>query len=95
MKKLRITIDRCIEKAELQWKALPKKRQIFLTKMFFMGYVLLTLLTILQIWLKDSGEVNVFPTGHISTLAKQKNIQKEPVKSGINPQNKNSYERSE
>lgn len=95
MKKLRITIDRCIEKAELQWKALPQKRQVFLTKMFFMGYVLLTLLTIFQIWLKDSGRVNVFPTGQISTLAKQKKIQKEPVKSGINPQNKNSYERSE
>lgn len=52
---------------ENQWKAIPIKKQRVLTKLFFTGYTLLTLLIFLRIWAKGIGSKDIPSIRHIST----------------------------
>lgn len=67
MKKLIIRIDRWIEMTENQWKAIPIKKQRVLTKLFFTGYTLLTLLIIFRIWANGTDGKDIPSIRHIST----------------------------
>lgn len=70
MKKFRKSIDQSLEQMEKQWQSLPKARQALFTKIFFAGYVVLTFMVVLQIWLKDSPSNEALSIGHINNIPK-------------------------
>ncbi|WP_313002801.1 MULTISPECIES: hypothetical protein [Chryseobacterium] len=88
MKKLTLQIDRWIEKTESQWKAIPIKKQRVLTKLFFTGYILLTILVIIRIWAKGTGSTDILLIRHISTAPADLKIKPQADNSIYNsPQN--------
>ncbi len=88
MKKLTLQIDRWIEKTESQWKAIPIKKQRVLTKLFFTGYTLLTILVIIRIWAKGTGSTDIPLIRHITTAPADLKIKPQAGNSIYNsPQN--------
>jgi len=67
MKKLRKTIDQFILNAELQWNAVPQKRQRLLTKVFFACYLTLTVCAFMQMRLSINGK-HIRTGGHINNI---------------------------
>lgn len=71
MKKLRDKIERHVLKAEVHWKALSVKKQRLLTKVFFGGYVLITVLVIINVFISTSKRSNTMSINHIEGILKK------------------------
>lgn len=76
MNKLRDKIEHCILSAERKWKSLPAKRQRFLTKLFFSGYAVITLLMLISIFLKTGNNSNSISISHIMTISDHTTVKK-------------------
>ncbi|MCD9616095.1 MULTISPECIES: hypothetical protein [Chryseobacterium] len=87
MKKLTLRIDRWIEKTESRWKAIPIKKQRVLTKLFFTGYTLLTLLIIFRLWAKGPHGKDIPLIRHINTAPADLKIKPQAGNSIYSPQN--------
>ncbi|UTG62099.1 hypothetical protein J2O09_03830 [Elizabethkingia anophelis] len=70
MKRIRDKIEYYALKADNRWKILPVKRQRLLTKLFFGGYALLTLLVIVSICISTSQRNNEISINHIDGITK-------------------------
>lgn len=70
MEKFRKSIDEYLQQLEKRWQKLPKTRQNIFTKIFFMGYVVLTFMVVLQLWLKGRSPDEVLSIGHINNIPK-------------------------
>jgi len=68
MKKFRRSIDQYIQQLEKRWQNVPKAKQVLFTKIFFMGYVILTFVVVLQLWFKGSSLDGALSIGHISKI---------------------------
>ncbi|WP_131667095.1 hypothetical protein [Chryseobacterium taiwanense] len=91
MKKFRIRIEEYVEKAEQKWKSLPSKQQRSLTKVFFILYAILMLLTVFQLWSNSSTRSNGLSVGHINNIPKDIKMQHQPIE---NPANNSPYKTS-
>lgn len=79
MKRIRDKIEYYALQADNRWKILPVKRQRLLTKLFFGGYALLTLLVIVSICISTGQRNNEISINHINGISK-------------NPQTKNTIQ---
>lgn len=70
MKRIRDTIEYYTLQADNHWKSLPVKRQRLLTKLFFGGYALLTLLVIVSICISTSQRNNEISINHIDGISR-------------------------
>lgn len=70
MKRIRDKIEYYALQADNRWKILPVKRQRLLTKLFFGGYALLTLLVIISICISTSQRNNEISINHIDGISK-------------------------
>jgi len=70
MKKFRKSVDQYLELLEKRWQKLPKAKQVLFTKIFFGGYVVLTLMVVLQLWSKNSSSKDTLNIGHINNIPK-------------------------
>ena len=70
MKRIRDKIEYYALQADHHWKILPVKRQKLLTKLFFRGYALLTLLVIVSICISTSQRNNEISIDHIDGISK-------------------------
>ncbi|WP_426478124.1 hypothetical protein ACP3T3_01180 [Chryseobacterium sp. CBSDS_008] len=71
MKKLRDTIEHYVLEMENHWKVLPVAKQRFLTKVFFGGYVFLTVIAIINIFISTGQKNNAMSTNHIEGISKE------------------------
>ncbi|KYH07124.1 hypothetical protein A1704_00135 [Chryseobacterium cucumeris] len=71
MKRITDKIEYYALKADNRWKILPFKRQRLLTKLFFAGYALLTLLVIVSICMSTSQRNNEISINHIDGISKK------------------------
>jgi hypothetical protein len=71
MKKLRDKIGYYVLKAENHWKVLPTERQRLLTKVFFGGYVLLTVIVIINVFISTGRRGNTMSIDHIDGISKK------------------------
>ncbi|MGV2451686.1 UNVERIFIED_CONTAM: hypothetical protein POZ17_14930 [Ralstonia mannitolilytica] len=71
MKKLRDTIEHFVLEADKHWKVLPVEKQRFLTKVFFGGYVLLTAIAIINVFVSTIQRSNRMPIHHIEGISKE------------------------
>ena len=71
MKKLRDTIEHYVLKMENHWKVLPIAKQRLLTKVFFGGYVLLTIIVIINVFISTGQRRNTMSTNHIDGISKK------------------------
>ena len=71
MKKLRDKVETYVLKADRCWKALPIKQQRLLTKIFFGGYVLLTVIMIAGIFISTKQKSNTISIDHIGGIKKK------------------------
>lgn len=70
MKKLRDTIEHYVLKAENRWKTLSVERQRYLTKVFFGGYVFLTLFIIVNVCITTCQRSNTMLIHHIDGISR-------------------------
>ncbi len=70
MKRIRDKIEYYVLQADNRWKILPVKRQRLLTKLFFGGYALLTLLVIVSICKSTSHRNNEISINHIDGISR-------------------------
>lgn len=70
MKRIRDKIEYYVLQADNYWKILPVKRQRLLTKLFFGGYALLTLLVIVSICISTSQRNNEISINHIDGISR-------------------------
>lgn len=70
MKRIRDKIEYYALQADNRWKNLPVERQRLLTKLFFGGYVLLTLLVIVSICISTSQRNNEISINHIDGISR-------------------------
>ncbi|MDR6919277.1 MULTISPECIES: hypothetical protein [unclassified Chryseobacterium] len=71
MKKLRDTLENYVVKIDKHWKSLPVERQKFLTKVFFGGYVLITVIVIVNICISTGQRSNTISINHIDGISKK------------------------
>ncbi|HCN50461.1 MAG TPA: hypothetical protein DIT10_15445 [Chryseobacterium sp.] len=71
MKKLRDTLENYVVKIDTHWKSLPVERQKFLTKVFFGGYVLITVIVIVNICISTGQRSNTISINHIDGISKK------------------------
>jgi len=71
MKKLKEKMEYCILRLEVHWKGFPVSRQRFLTKIFFAGYVLMTVIVIINICISTGQRNNTMSIHHIEGIAKR------------------------
>lgn len=69
MKKLRDIVRQYVLKTENDWKALPIERQVLLTKAFFAGYVLLTVMIVINVFLSKGQKNNYMSIDHIGGIS--------------------------
>ncbi len=69
MKKIRDKIERQILHADRKWKELPPKRQRLFTKLFFVGYTVVTLLVLISIFITTANDNNTMSISHITTIS--------------------------
>lgn len=55
--------------ADRKWKDLPVRRQRVLTRLFFAGYTVLTILMIVSICTSTGNKTNTMFIGHISSIS--------------------------
>ncbi|MGE8534444.1 MAG: hypothetical protein ACN6OJ_07655 [Chryseobacterium sp.] len=70
MKRIRDKIEYYSLKVDNHWKILPVQRQRLLTKLFFGGYALLTLLVIVSVCKSTSQRNNEISINHIDGISK-------------------------
>lgn len=70
MKRIKDKIEYYALQADNRWKTLPVKRQRLLTKLFFGGYALLTLLVIASICISTSHRNNEIWINHIDGISR-------------------------
>ncbi|WP_241279492.1 hypothetical protein [Chryseobacterium cucumeris] len=71
MKRIRDKIEYYVLEVDNRWRILPVKRQRLLTKLFFVGYALLTLLVIVSICISTSQRNNKISINHIDGISKK------------------------
>ncbi|WP_330746951.1 hypothetical protein [Chryseobacterium sp. CP-77] len=71
MKKLRDTLENYVVKIDKHWKSLPVERQKFLTKVFFSGYALITVIVIVNICICTGQRSNTISINHIDGISKK------------------------
>lgn len=71
MKKLRDKIEHFVLTTENYWKALSVEKQRLLTKVFFGGYVLITVLVIINVFFSTSKRSNTMSINHIDGILKK------------------------
>lgn len=71
MKKLRDKIENFVLKTENHWKVLPIDRQRLLTKVFFGGYFLITILVLVNVFISTSKRSNIMSIDHIDGISKK------------------------
>lgn len=71
MKRIRDKIAYYVLEVENRWRILTVKRQRLLTKFFFGGYALLTLLVIVSICISTSQRNNEISINHIDGISKK------------------------
>ncbi|WP_407503341.1 hypothetical protein [Elizabethkingia miricola] len=71
MKKLKDKIEHYVLEVENHWKVLPVAKQRLLTKIFFGGYALLTVLVIISIFISTSQRSNTMSIHHIDGISKK------------------------
>ncbi len=69
MKKIRDKIERQILHADRKWKELPAKRQRLFTKLFFVGYTVVTLLVLISIFITTANDNNTMSISQITTIS--------------------------
>lgn len=69
MKKIRDKVEHWILSADHKWKALPQKRQRLFTKLFFVGYTVVTLLVLISIFITTANDNNTMSISHITTIS--------------------------
>lgn len=85
MKRIRDKIEYYVLLANNHWKILPVKQQQLLTKLFFGGYVLLTLLVVVSICISTGQSNNEISVDHIGGISKNPQT-KDTIRSvNINP----------
>ena len=72
MKKLRERLDNWFNKLDERWRSLPVKRQRKYTLLFFMGYLLLTVIVIAKVWFDTSKPNPTIEIRHIENPVIQK-----------------------
>ncbi|MDR6920021.1 hypothetical protein [Chryseobacterium sp. 2987] len=70
MKNLRDKIERYVLTTEHHWKALSVEKQRLLTKVFFGGYVLITVLVIINVFISTNKRSNTMSINHIEGIYK-------------------------
>ena len=76
MKKIRDKIERNILCADRKWKAFPAERQRLFTKLFFAGYVIVTLLVLINICISTGNKTNTMLIGHINSISDHAAVKK-------------------
>lgn len=71
MKKLRDKIEHYVLEVENHWKVLPVAKQRLLTKIFFSGYALLTVIVIINVFISTSQRSNTMSIHHIDGISKK------------------------
>lgn len=71
MKKLRDKIERYVFTTENYWKALSVKKQRLLTKVFFGGYCLLTVIVLIHIIVSTGQKSNTISIDHIDGISRK------------------------
>lgn len=71
MKKIRDKIEHYVLKMENHWKVLPIAKQRLLTKVFFGGYVLLTIIVIINVFISTGQRRNTISINHIDGISKK------------------------
>jgi len=70
MKRIRDKIEYYALQADNRWKILPIERQRLFTKLFFVGYALLTLLVIVSICISTVQRNNEISINHIDGVSR-------------------------
>lgn len=83
MKKLQLKINHSIEKLESKWNALPVKQQHQFTKGFFIGYAVITLFAIFNVWFTSGESWKILSIGHINNIPKDIRIQTNTVQNSV------------
>ena len=71
MKKLRDKIERYVFTTENFWKALSVKKQRLLTKVFFGGYCLLTVIVLIHVIVSTGQKSNIISIDHINGISRK------------------------
>ncbi|MDR6487184.1 hypothetical protein J2799_001669 [Chryseobacterium vietnamense] len=85
MKRIRDKIEYYALLADKNWKILPIKRQRLLTKLFFGGYALLTLLVIVSICISTGQSNKEILINHIGGIHKNPQTKDTVQSDNINP----------
>ncbi len=72
MKTLRENIQRWFDKQDKNWRAFPLKKQRRYTLYFFLGYLLLTIGVVFQVWYQIAESENKMRIEHIENPALKK-----------------------
>ncbi|MCD9855603.1 hypothetical protein LUD75_12835 [Epilithonimonas sp. JDS] len=88
MKKLRDKIEHFVLTTEIHWKALSVEKQRLLTKVFFGGYCLLTVIVIIHVIVSTGQKSNTISIDHIDGIStklvekasEQNNLIESPIK---------------
>ena len=76
MKKIRDKIERQILHADRKWKELPAKSQRLFTKLFFVGYTVVTLLVLISIFITTANDNNTMSISHITTISDHTSVKR-------------------
>ncbi len=72
MDKLRLSINNWVERLETRWVLLPIESQRKIILYFFIGYILITLVTIVDVWHEVQKSATGIEVEHINLLPKIK-----------------------
>lgn len=72
MKKLRVSIHKVITHLENRWDLLPRSTQLKYTFIGFVGYCIITLFMVLQIWWHAGVESHTIDIEHIGSYQNSK-----------------------
>lgn len=72
MKNFREKIDKWLENLDRRWDAMPIKKQHTYLRYFFTGYLLLTIVVVVNVWRDTAACENRLEIGHIQTAARKK-----------------------
>lgn len=75
MKNFREKIDKWLESLDKHWDKLPIKKQQKYLQYFFTGYLLLTIVVVVNVWRDTAACENRLEIGHIQTAAQKKKSQ--------------------
>ncbi|MDF2931058.1 MAG: hypothetical protein K0R36_389 [Chryseobacterium sp.] len=71
LKKLRDKIEGYVLKVEGHWKALSVEKQRLLTKVFFGGYCLLTVIVLIHVIVSTGHKSNIISIDHINGISRK------------------------